>query len=230
MFPEKLYGKLAPPIPRKPLGSDECTCPACVGLPVVLSPPTVPSPQDQRRIVIAFTGKAGAGKSTCADHLIAKHGFQRIKFASALKAMLRTFLAYRGASPNVIKEMIEGSWKETPSPFLNDRTPRHAMQTLGTQWGRECLHPDIWVDTERDHLPPFGRFVCDDCRFPNEADMVRATGGKIVQVLRRGLAQGTHESETHALKADYFMMNTGTIADLQRDVDGFLLVDMGCAN
>ena len=135
-------------------------------------------------VVIAFAGKAGAGKSTCADHLINQHGFERIKFASALKEMLRTFLRYRGAAPELIERMVEGDLKERPSPLLNDQTPRRALQTLGTEWGRQLIHENLWVDTERDHLPKWGRFVCDDCRFPNEAAMIRGVGGKLIQVVR----------------------------------------------
>lgn len=200
--------------------SDECTCPACVGLPMVASPPIAVKDE---KIVIAFTGKAGAGKSTAADHLIAEHGFARIKFARALKEMLRTFLRYRGVNEVTIERMVEGDLKEVPSPHLNGRTPRYAMVTLGTEWGRDLIHPDLWVDTERDHLPSEGRFVCDDCRFPNEREMIKSVGGSVVQVVRAGLVEGTHESEMHQLAADYVLINTGTIADLKGDLSEFLL-------
>lgn len=203
------------------LVSDECTCPSC--FPPLGAP--LPPLACTELIVIAFTGKAGAGKSTCADHLISKHGFVRIKFASALKAMLRTFLAYRGAPSDAVEAMMEGHLKEVPAPWLNGRTPRHAMQYLGTSWGRELIDENLWVDTERDHLPKSGRFVCDDCRFPNEAAMIRSVGGKIVQVVRPSgflIASAGHESEAHALEPDYMLINTGTIVDLRGDLDRLL--------
>ena len=46
--------------------------------------------------------------------------------------MLRKLLACQGADAEMIRRMIDGDLKEAPTPLLEGRTPRHAMQTLGT--------------------------------------------------------------------------------------------------
>ena len=174
------------------------------------------------RTVIAFSGKAGAGKSTAANHLISAEGFKRIKWATGLKEMLRAYLRHRGVSPDYIEDMVEGKQKEVPSEYLNGRTPRHAMQSLG-DWGRN-MHPNLWIDTECEALPPSGKFVSDDTRYPNEAEAIRKLGGIVIRIVRpsRGGLQGEasmHESETHELPADLVLVNDGTVADLLEKVD-----------
>lgn len=95
-------------------------------------------------------------------------------------------------------------------------TPREAMQSLGTSWGRGC-YEDIWVelglrtakawaewndvmpsdfaivalgDLHSTHVPlppPYIRVaVITDVRFLNEAKAIRAAGGELWHVLRPG--------------------------------------------
>jgi hypothetical protein len=78
--------------------------------------------------LIALTGYAGSGKSTLADILACEHGFTVVKFAGPLKAMLRAL--------GLDEREIEGDLKEQPCQLLAGHTPRRAMQTLGTEWGR----------------------------------------------------------------------------------------------
>ena len=37
---------------------------------------------------------------------------------------------------------IEGALKEVPCELLGGKTPRYAMQTLGTEWGRDTDQQD----------------------------------------------------------------------------------------
>ena len=156
--------------------------------------------------LIAFTGAAGSGKSTAADYLVSELGFTRIRFAGPLKAMMRAL--------GLSEREIEGDLKETPCARLMGRTPRHAMQTLGTEWGRQLLAPDFWVDLWRQDaeriLHDSGRVVVDDCRFPNEASVIHSLGGKIIAIRRDGLAHvPNHASETQQIKPDYSVFNEG---------------------
>lgn len=170
---------------------------------------------EPRRIVIALCGEKGAGKDTAATPLL-NMGFANVKMADGLKIMLRAFLAYRGADQQTIHRMVDGDLKETPSRFLNDRTPRHAMQTLG-DWGRDDMHIDLWLDGAMDRLDQVGNAIITDVRNPNEANRVRGVGIPLYRVERpdRPATGDTHSSETQIrdLPVDGVLRNIGVTAE-----------------
>lgn len=130
-----------------------------------------------------------AGKSTLAEALIYERGFTRIKMADGLKAMLRALLAYQGLDDEGITRRIEGSSKGEPSPWLSGHTPRYAMQTLGTQWARDCMGEDFWVEVASSKIYTSieaGRpVVIDDIRFENEYHMVQMfSAGLMIKITR----------------------------------------------
>ena len=173
--------------------------------------------------LIAFTGPAGAGKSTAADALV-EEGWVRVKFADPLKNMMRAFYTSCGLEDSAyIEARIEGAFKEEPDPFLKGRTPRHAMQTLGTEWGRECVHQNLWVEAwSQKVMNMFDRdldVVVDDCRFPNEAAAVRALGGRVVEVIGRDKGLGKkHESEAGVGEPDMSITNALSLEQFQHDI------------
>ena len=165
-------------------------------------------------MIIALSGLAGAGKSTAAKHLSLVHGFTLVKFAGPLKRMLRSI--------GLSDEELEGVRKEVPSELLCGRTPRHAMQTLGTEWGRDLIGPDFWVNlwefTACEILAEEGKVVVDDCRFPNEAEKVRKLGGKIVTIQGPRKIRSAHSSE-QTLHGDAVIFNDRSIYDLNAELD-----------
>lgn len=165
--------------------------------------------------IIGVAGPAGCGKSTFADILIEKHGFVRIKVSGPLKAMLRAI--------GLTDREIEGDLKERPCPLLCGQTPRHAMVTLGTEWGRELIDPDFWstawaVSAERAISAGAKGIVADDVRYPNEANAVRRLGGSVVRLIgRAGVAASSgHSSEAGAFAVDAELNNAGSVEDLER--------------
>jgi len=168
--------------------------------------------------IVAFTGVAGSGKSTASRHLVEKHGYQLVKFAGPLKDMLRAI--------GLGDVHIEGPHKETGIAILSGRTPRHAMQTLGTEWGRKCMGDDFWINlwrTRVDGILAFnGRVVVDDCRFPNEATAVRKMGGDIYRIVGRGGISGGHESERQEFEFDCLIENDGPLQNLHGAIDAAL--------
>lgn len=164
--------------------------------------------------LIAFTGLAGSGKSTAAEHLVKRRGFERLRFAGPLKAML----AALGLTP----EQIDGADKEKPCDLLCGKTPRQAMQWLGTEWGRNLIGSDLWIRAWQAALNKAGPdVVVDDCRFPNEAVAIAGAGGLIVRVVRPGAGAGAagHVSESHELPAAVTLYNTLTKQNLREQVD-----------
>ena len=86
--------------------------------------------------------------------------------------------------------------KAAPLDLFNGQSARFAMQTLGTEWGRNFFGPDFWsrawgaqVDagTVLGGTPGeewAGVIVADDVRFPSEVEAIRARGGIVIQLIR----------------------------------------------
>lgn len=170
--------------------------------------------------LIALSGEAGSGKSTAAKHLI-DLGYVPTKFARPLKAMLRAFYETRDLLPDEIERRIEGDLKAVPDDLLEGKTPRWAMQSLGTEWGRNLMATDFWVTPWREEaaaiLDQGVQVIVDDCRFANEADAIRALGGVIIHIERPGndAGAGDHESEKLDFVPDFILTNDRTVAHLQ---------------
>jgi hypothetical protein len=154
-----------------------------------------------KRAIIGLTGRAGAGKSTAAEYLANSYGFTRTRFAAGMKGMLYAL----GFS---VRD-IEGDKKEEPHALLNGKSPRFAMQTLGTEWGRNIIGENFWVDHWRYSVEGLDHVVVEDCRFPNEADAIRALGGVIIEVNNLWAEQraGGHASEGQVIEPDYRAFN-----------------------
>lgn len=168
-------------------------------------------------LVVGFCGKAGAGKSTAAFALVHQDNVRFIPFAGPLKAMLR---ALADLGPYPVDHMLDHSdFKEMSVVVLGGNTPRHAMQTLGTEWGRKCMGEDFWVDmwlrqVHRDSV------VADDVRFENEAAAIREMGGLVIEIRRddaREIDGSDHVSES-GVKGDVVIRNVGTAEQMQIEV------------
>lgn len=144
-------------------------------------------------MIIGFAGRKGAGKDTAARVFVAS-GWDHMKMAGALKAMLHSLLAYQGLDDDLIFRMLEGDLKEVDTPFLGGHSPRHAMKTLGTEWGREHMGEDFWVQIFMNSVD--GKdVVCSDVRFPNEVEAIQERGGQVFRISRPGTVVDDHPSE-----------------------------------
>lgn len=71
-------------------------------------------------------------------------------------------------------------------------TPRYALQTLGTEWGRS-QDPAMWFRFAHAHAQArglAGYAVISDVRFLNEAHFVQSKGGLLLEVIRPGFDGG----------------------------------------
>jgi hypothetical protein len=149
-------------------------------------------------MIIGLTGRKGSGKSEVA-RLLYERGWLVYPFAYPLKEMLATLLSTRGVEDDKIERMLRGDLKEVAHPALNNRTPRHAMQTLGTEWGRELVHGDLWINAWIDLVRKCDLVVADDVRFVNEAQLIRSMGGQVWRITRDtgdDVVSDQHVSET----------------------------------
>lgn len=167
--------------------------------------------------IYGITGRKGSGKDTAGEFFI-KAGFIRVKFADAVKGMLRIMLVTAGYSYEEAKELIDGSRKEEPLHLLEGKTMRWAMQSLGTEWGREMISENLWVNiTEGRCRALRDKIIITDMRFPNEAGMILRLGGQTIRIVRDSvMCDATHDSERFIddLKVDWVITNNGTIDDL----------------
>jgi hypothetical protein len=178
--------------------------------------------------LVGLTGPAGAGKDSVADHLCAHYGFVRAAFADPIRNMLAQLLEDVGVDHAV---MTEQHLKEAPIPVLFDKSARNLMQTLGTEWGRTCIGPDVWVRVLETStglmagVPVHDRIVVTDVRFANEAEMIKRYGGEMLAVRRceRHLLPASHISEAGvpAHLYEHVIDNSGTLGQLQMHVDGW---------
>lgn len=139
-------------------------------------------------MIIGICGLIGAGKDTIANHLAAKHGYERYSWASPLKDIASTLFGWdremlEGATPEfrAQREVIDQWWA---SKLGKDWSPRYALQYIGTEVMRDGLHPDIWVLAGQRRLEGKNNVVVSDTRFPNEIRAIRELGGKIIRVKR----------------------------------------------
>lgn len=172
--------------------------------------------------LIGISGPMGSGKTTVAGYLRSNHGFIVYKFAQPLRMMLGSLLW--SACMTDVESYLEGDKKDQPCEGLNGHTPRHAMQTLGTEWGRNHLGKDIWVEIAKMRLHGVkGRVVFDDVRFENEATMIRQMGGKVWHMVRESKKDG-HVSENGILIDidDIVLSNTLSLGSLFDRVDALM--------
>jgi hypothetical protein len=168
--------------------------------------------------LVGIAGRKGHGKDTAAAVLLV-NDYENVKFAGALKEMVRAFLRYVGVEEDTIERMVEGDLKEVPNEHFGGKTPRFVMQTLGTEWGRDTIFDRLWINAFASRAKQFDAVVCTDMRFPNEVEEVKALGGVTIRI-ERPSAQRTgaddHPSEAmiDTLPVDYVLTNDGAIVHL----------------
>lgn len=139
---------------------------------------------------------------------------------------------------------VEGENMMWTHAVREQTTPRKILQLMGTECGREILHPEIWVlstfaDYKTGHVDyplPEGHLYGDkitftykpswiitDVRFLNEARAVKDKGGVVIRVNNERIkSTDTHESET-ALDDyedwDAIINNTGNFEQLTHRVE-----------
>lgn len=162
--------------------------------------------------LVGITGPARSGKDTFAEFLRAYLGGTIYSMADPIRNMLR----------GIGIDMNDPYWqsrKEEPIPVFG-KSPRELMQTLGTEWGRDQVNPQIWVILAHHFRmnDPNTALIVPDIRFENEARWIRDSGGLIVRIERDNLSTvKKHSSEAgiKVLPQDLVVKNNGTLEDLQ---------------
>ena len=178
------------------------------------------------RLLGLYSPHPGSGKSHIARTLLIAQGWSIISFAEPIKEMFISFMSSAGYDDAHIDDMLSTE-KEARIPELGV-SPRHMLQTLGVEWARECIGPNVWVHIWEERVTKAleaGRnVVCDDVRFPNEFAAVKLMGGEMWWVNRPTdrfatdqFVQTSHASEgaLNNHEFDHRVLNEGTLADLE---------------
>lgn len=171
-------------------------------------------------MIIGLTGAAFAGKDTAGLHLARAHGFAMFAFADPLRDMLEHGF---GIHPKAFRP----EHKEEVIDWIG-KSPRQLMQTLGTEWGRNLVSPDIWCRAMMRRISAAQIFgddiVITDVRFVDESVMIRRLGGEIWRIARPESATTDHHQHISELGAQYIavqrtLTNGGTLEQLYEQID-----------
>lgn len=182
-------------------------------------------------MIVCFSGKKGSGKDTAADVWVkyfnesVMGSFYKVSLADPLKRFCQLVFGFTSETlwgPSELRDVPDTRY---PRPDgYGYLSPRYALQTLGTEWGRNC-YSDVWIDYAkgihdqltscsnllRTYTPERGVFsqypsenmpfcagvVIPDVRFPNEVRRLKEHKAYIVRVVRPDLeSKDDHASET----------------------------------
>lgn len=194
--------------------------------------------------ILAICGFQSSGKDTLADYLATYKKFKKLSFASVLKDIIATLFDWpRDKLEGITKE--DRMWREERDEWwatelnMPDLTPRYVLQYFGTELFRNHWHQDIWLKVVEKQLSKYDNVVIADCRFPNEMEMLKKHGAKIIHIYRNtpewvakyqqgddsvNEAQLLHPSERGWIRGqpDFIIHNDGTIEELYSKVSGEL--------
>lgn len=168
--------------------------------------------------IIGLSGYARSGKDSVAKVLVEEYGYTRLAFADTLREALYALDPMVTDDPDInwsISGLVKAmGWDRAKTGYPQVRT---LLQRLGTEVGRDLIHPNVWVDATFAKMRDGGKYVISDVRFPNEADAVKQWGGEIWRIMRPDTGPANdHPSET-ALDdylPDVRLYNDGTLDDL----------------
>lgn len=162
----------------------------------------------EKPFILGFSGLKGSGKSSVARQLSLRLASREyicsvMSFADPMRSMMQNLLFDAGIL-NSHEYLRDTRLKEEPLDCLQGKSIRFAMQTLGTEWGRQMIGQNFWTDIgiKRAYKSRSNVVIFDDARFPNEAEAIQKSGGRMFHIERPEVtksATDTHESERYKL-------------------------------
>lgn len=159
--------------------------------------------------IVAFAGRKQSGKTTCAEAVE--------KFYSQINPDLKIKI-YNFADPlkkNICQNILglthdqcygsDEQKNELTNNYWNNKqlTAREVMEFIGTDIFRK-MQTNVWADAtiKNIHDDNYDLAIIADCRFPNEVEAIKNSGGIVIK-LNRNPFNSQHESET-SLDPDRF--------------------------
>lgn len=178
--------------------------------------------------IVLLTAKARSGKDTAASVFV-EHGYTQLSFAEPIREFIIKICGFKDLEELDLK-------KNTPQEILGGQTPRYAMQTLGTEWGRDTINTKLWTSVVRDKIikNELKKVVISDCRFDNEVDDIfeffpaEIATVSLIEIIRPENADSLkadaaqHKSES-GISPEYFrnrvITNDGTLEEFIEKIE-----------
>lgn len=173
-------------------------------------------------MIIGLTGKARSGKDTAAEYL-AQYGFEHYWFSKPMKDACASIFGWGD-------EHLYGDLKEV-TDIRFGCSPRQALQTLGTEWGRDCIGEDLWIDIAKQKMLNAESIVISDVRFDNEARAIRDMGGVVVEIIRDDAQSVNAHSSEQGIEKELISMtleNNSSKRDFLNIVH-YVFIEKDCA-
>jgi hypothetical protein len=169
--------------------------------------------------IIGLVGFARTGKDTAAQTLIDDFGFERLSFADPIRNAIYTLNPYVTEAGLRLQNLVDMlGWDACKTQYLE---VRRLLQVFGTEVAREQWSDSFWVDLGFSQMKPDGKYVITDVRFPNEAEAVKAHGGRLWKIIRPGVGPvNGHASDSFIdqIECDTLIRNDGFLEDLHSEV------------
>jgi len=176
-------------------------------------------------MIIGIAGHARHGKDSIADVLVKRYGYRKHALADVMKEACRVIFGWTDAH-------LYGDLKDKIDPNYGI-SPRHALQTLGTEWGQyklseydsfaEVTGRKLWVNSLLSRVS--GGTVISDVRFLHEAQAIKEKGGIIILVRRFDKDKEYPWDKNHAselsveeITPDYLIENNQGLKELEEKV------------
>lgn len=169
-------------------------------------------------IKLALCGSVGAGKTTISNAVCSLKAGKRLSFADSLRSELAQAIAHVDAMRLVpYGGGFESDMRMSIYEAMTDVGTKDEYRSLLQAWGtyRRNQDVDYWVNAFAKRLEAVTLFadagaVCvDDCRYPNEYDLLKRKGFTFVlledneNVRALTAQQSQHSSEEHFKEFDY---------------------------
>ena len=138
-------------------------------------------------MIVGFLGFIGSGKGTAGD-ILKELGFIKQSFAGPVKDTASVMFGWP-------RHLLEGDteesrkFREEYDPFWSKKfgyqfTPRMALQTIGTEVGRDIFDSNIWINMLEKKIESDKNYVITDVRFKNEMNWIRKNNGILIEIQR----------------------------------------------
>lgn len=212
---------------------------------------TSSEPLPRRPWLLGLGGYAQSGKDSAADWLVVHKAWIKLFMAKPLDDGLKAIdpliplapVAWEIHTPDSVQAkagvFLAGPFNIQAIRYTTlrhaltydeakyNREVRRLLQTLGTEFGRNMISEDLWVDLVFAEAAAAmglgGNVVITGIRYPNEAAWVRGySRGRLVWIERPGVGPVNPHSSDNTLSAkdfDFAVVNEGSLEDLGWGID-----------